>query len=123
MHSFSSPRHKTRELSKGPEDGVYVDGLFLDSAAWDFDKMMLADAGPKVLFSVAPRMWLRPKEMLDITEFPSYECPVYKTSERFGQLSTTGQSTNYVMAIKLSTDRNPEYWIKRGVAMITQLDD
>uniref|UniRef100_A0A8C3DXB0 Dynein axonemal heavy chain 12 n=1 Tax=Corvus moneduloides TaxID=1196302 RepID=A0A8C3DXB0_CORMO len=88
-----------------PEDGVYIHGLFLDGARWDRAK------------SVAKSV------KSDIKESNAYVCPLYKTSERKGVLSTTGHSTNFVIALKLNTDQPVQHWIKRGVALLCQLDD
>jgi len=53
-----------------------------------------------------------------------YTCPCYKTSSRAGVLSTTGQSTNFILSVELPTRSHPpEFWTLRGTALLSQLDD
>lgn len=89
--------------------------------------MELGEQQPKVLNEAMPIVWLKPllRETLEQIEAKGtrYTCPVYKTSERRGVLSTTGHSTNFVLAMYLTTSVSPRHWVKRGAALLCQLDD
>ncbi|ETN08753.1 hypothetical protein PPTG_11582 [Phytophthora nicotianae INRA-310] len=121
------------ELTVPAEDGAYVDGLFLEGARWDAKTHSLAESRPRELYVPLPVLHLLPKSRDQIEPIKDtdpkgtahvYLCPVYKTSKRQGTLSTTGHSTNFVMSVRLpmSEEHRQKHWIRRGVALLTQLD-
>ena len=123
-------------LEGPPEYGAYVHGLFFEGARWSEQANSIVDSEPKVLFTQCPVIWLKPRAKLEpgshamAGQLPLdpqvdgyYRCPMYKTAERRGVLSTTGQSTNYVMAVYIPTNKDQGFWSMRAVCLLTSLTD
>ncbi|KAH9098913.1 hypothetical protein LEN26_016540 [Aphanomyces euteiches] len=114
-------------------DGAYIYGLFMEGARWENESMAIVESRNRELHVAMPMILLLPKRRDNIEPVKDsdpkgtahvYMCPVYKTSFRQGTLSTTGHSTNFVMFIRvpMAPQHNQKHWIRRGVAMLTQLD-
>ncbi|CAF1560791.1 unnamed protein product, partial [Didymodactylos carnosus] len=93
-----------------PEDGAFIQGLYLEGARWNRTTRVLDEPLPKVLFDVLPTMWLKPGNIENFQVVQTYSCPVYKTSARRGVLSTTGHSTNFVVLIELPSNKSQRHW-------------
>jgi dynein heavy chain len=83
----------------------------------------MAEIGPHDLFFRMPCIWLDPVLNSRLRTEGCYYCPVYKTSARAGTLSTTGHSTNFIVTLHLASSVPQAHWIRRGAALLSQLDD
>jgi len=112
----------TEAEGERPEDGAFVVGLYIEGARWCTQTHLLQESRPKELYTSLPVIHLLPVANRVVPTDGFYECPIYKTLSRFGVLSTTGHSTNFVMSIEIPSDRPQAHWIKRGVAGIAALN-
>ena len=120
--SFKILDEEFSQLEESPESGVYIYGLYFDGARWDDEAGSITDQLPGILYAKAPVFWFEP--IVDYKIDPEeYSCPVYKTSVRAGVLSTTGQSTNYILSVEIPSKQSPSHWIRRGAALLCQLND
>lgn len=110
----------TGDYEEEGKDGVLICGLFMEGARWDREKCTLQDSFSMEMYCDMPIIRFIP--CADPTIGPNtYVCPLYKTSARAGVLTTTGASSNYVLAITVpSIDKSSNYWISKGVAMLMQ---
>ncbi|KAJ3004540.1 UNVERIFIED_CONTAM: Dynein heavy chain 6, axonemal [Siphonaria sp. JEL0065] len=104
------------------EDGVLIRGLYVEGARWDRERRVLQDSNPMEMFSPMPLMRFIPTQVPQ-REGGIYVCPLYKTSARAGTLTTTGQSSNFIVPVNIPTDKPQDYWISKGVALLCQLNE
>ncbi|KAI8465887.1 MAG: dynein heavy chain 7 [Monoraphidium minutum] len=127
------PQLSREEVSAPPRDGVLVSGLWLEGASWDAANGWLADPRPGAMLAPLPVLHLRPRAEAaggggaggGAREEGRYACPLYKTSSRAGVLSTTGQSTNFVLCVDLPTQLGggADKWVLQGAALLCMTDD
>ena len=106
----------------------------------------LVEAQPRVLYPPLPAVWLR--TTVEAVEGSAgkdgagedgagkdgagkdggeglhrYRCPVYMTADRAGQLTSTGQSSNFIMDVHLTMRPGDSsgHWMKRGLAALCSL--
>lgn len=112
------------DVQAPPDDGIYIHGLFADSARWDRTKGVLEESLPGQMYAPMPVIHFNPQAGT-LEEGPGeYSCPLYKTSVRAGILSTTGQSTNFVLHVTLPIKggTTSDFWVLQGTALLCALN-
>jgi dynein heavy chain len=121
---FAILKENSDEITEGPDDGVYIYGLYLEGARFDFEANVIVDSRPGRMYELLPVIHFKPA--VGHKQAPNtYACPVYKTAVRKGVLSTTGMSTNFVVAVELPIRQgdSEQKWILAGVAALCNLTD
>ena len=124
-------KETAEDIDAPAEDGVLIDGLFVDNARWNRERKYLDESEPGVMCSNLPVIHFSPVQhyvpppLLAPADPKEYQCPLYKTSVRAGILSTTGQSTNFVLCVGLPIrpGTDSDFWVLQGVALLCALND
>lgn len=78
-------KESVSELTRHPDEGCYIHGLFLEGARWDPTAFQLAESHPKELYTEMAVIWLLPVPNRKPPATGNYLCPIYKTLTRAGR--------------------------------------
>lgn len=102
-------------ISTAPKDGVYVYGMFIEGATWNFPGSYMEESRPMELISTMPIIHFKPIEGRRRAARGYYACPLYMYPVRSG----TRERPSYVVTVDLKSGKfTPDFWTKRGVAML-----
>jgi len=114
------------DVSSPPAQGCYIYGSYIEGARFDVNLGHLVESNFGETHVYMPVIWLDPvvKDETYGKTPGMYNIPFYKVSSRAGTLSTTGHSTNFIRLLEVPAGDHPSaHWIRRSVALLTQLDD
>jgi dynein heavy chain len=97
--------------------GCYIQGLYLEGAAWDLDESMLKRQDPKVLVQELPILQMIPIEATKLKLANTFSTPVYVTQSR-----QNAAGVGWVMQSDLATKEHPSHWVLQGVALVLNID-
>jgi len=119
---FHVEEREAADITESPEDGVYCYGMWCEGGRYCRETKMVQQSRLGEICTALPCVHFMP--VANHKPKPTeYQCPVYKTAERKGVLSTTGLSTNFVVAVELATDVDPDTWVLNGMACLLNLTD
>lgn len=113
------PHQKSiKEISESAKEGAYITGLYLEGAKWNFDKQCLMEPEVMELQVPMPVIHFKPIQKRSKPPQNMYTCPTYYFPQRDGTID----KDSFMLNIDLKTGENtPEFWVKRGTALLMSL--
>ena len=105
------------QVKEKPVDGCYISGMYLEGAAWDFEKGQLRRQDPKVLITEMPILQVVPIELNKLKLQNTFKTPVYVTQAR-----RNAMGEGLVFEADLNTPQHPSHWILQGAALVLNID-
>ncbi|KAK3269901.1 Dynein heavy chain cytoplasmic, partial [Cymbomonas tetramitiformis] len=97
--------------------GCYVQGLYLEGAAWDLKHSRLRRQDPKILVQELPIIQIIPIEASKLKLSGTFKTPVYMTQNR-----RNPAGVGLVFEADLATNEHTSHWVLQGVALVLNTD-
>ena len=102
-----------------PKEGAYISGLFLEGAKWNLEGQCLCEPEPMELSWPMPTIHFKPVKDKKKTKANVYSSPCYYYPIREGNR----ERPSFMFYVDLkSGEFGPEFWIKRGTALLLSID-
>jgi dynein heavy chain len=111
---FSDPK----EILDRPPSGCFVQGLYLEGAAWDksLGSLVRLEGGGKLVTEL-PILRIIPIEATRLKLQNTFRAPVYTT-----QMRRNASGVGWVFDADLSTNDHISHWVLQGVALLLNTD-
>jgi len=113
--TVSRPKNDILEHAK---EGAYICGLYLEGAKWNMEKQYLCEPEVMELHVAMPVIHFKPITKRAKALHNVYQCPTYYYPKREGVIAR--DSFMFYIDLK-SGEFPPEFWVKRGTALLMSL--
>lgn len=112
---FLPVQKDAKEITEHPKDGAFITGLQLEGASWHPEKLCLCEPEVMELLCDMPVLHFKPIQRRAKPPQHVYECPCFYYPKREG---TIGRDSFMLKVDLKSGEYPPEFWVKRGTALL-----
>lgn len=123
-HTEVTEKERVEAVKAQPAEGVFINGLWMEGAAWNRHECMLQESEPKTLYIQLPILLVSANHKTAEAQNRKdtygvqgpYDCPCYRYRAR------TDRYFIFLVTLKCTAEKNPSFWTLRGVALLCNTD-